>query len=228
MNMKNKTNRTDAELQQEVLHELKWDTRVDETDVGVTVDNAIVTLTGSVTSWAKRNAAQEAAHRVAGVLDVANDIQVHGGGLGAPSDTDIARAVRTTLEWDVFVPDERIRSTVSNGWVTLAGSVDTWAQHEAAEVAVRNLRGVIGITNELSVAPPAVSAGELHEAIEEALERRAKRGAQRIEVDVVDDRVVLSGLVHSWPEKQAVLGAVKGTLGVGTVDDRLQVAPFSV
>jgi osmotically-inducible protein OsmY len=111
--------KSDAQIQREVLEELKWDTRVDETDVGVEVDAGVVTLTGTVANYAKRLAAQEAAHRVRGVLDVANDIQVKITGGPVRTDTEIAQAVRAALEWDAHVPHERIQSTVANGIVTL-------------------------------------------------------------------------------------------------------------
>src|SRR6266542_2713292 len=130
--------KTDSEIQQAVLEELKWDTRVEETDVGVEVDSGVVTLTGTVNSYAKRMAAQEAAHRVGGVLDVANDIQVRVPSMLERTDTEIALAVRRALEWDVQVPDRSIQSTVSDGIVTLEGSVDFWHQREDAERAVRN------------------------------------------------------------------------------------------
>ena len=146
--------KTDSEIQQAVLQELKWDTRVEETDVGVEVDAGVVTLTGTVSSWAKRLAAQEAAHRVAGVLDVANDIQVKMSGDLRRTDTDIAHAVRHALEWNVFVPEEHIRSTVADGWVTLEGNVDYWSQREDADEAVRRLAGVRGVTNKIEVTPP--------------------------------------------------------------------------
>jgi osmotically-inducible protein OsmY len=145
---------TDAQVQQSVLRELQWDTRVDETEVGVEVDDGIVILTGTVGSWAKRLAAQEAAHRVSGVLDVANDLVVEVPGNRARTDTNIARAVRHALEWNVFVPDERIRSSVSNGWVTLEGDVDYWTQREDAENAIRHLDGVAGVSNRIAIEPP--------------------------------------------------------------------------
>src|SRR3989337_248322 len=125
--------KSDTQIHHDVLEELKWDSRVDETEVGVEVDNGVVTLTGTVTSWAKRMAAEEAAHRVSGVLDVANDVKVRIPGELTRTDTEIAQAVRRTLEWDVFVPDERITSTVSDGWVTLEGPVDRGSQREDAE-----------------------------------------------------------------------------------------------
>ena len=134
-----------------MLEELKWDSRVDETEVGVQVASGVVTLTGTVTSWAKRVAAQEAARRVIGVLDVANDISVKTPGGFVHSDTEIAQAVRQTLEWDVFVPNEKITSTVTDGWVTLEGSVDRWSQRDDAERAVRNLTGVKMVVNKITV-----------------------------------------------------------------------------
>ena len=143
--------RTDAEIQKDVLAELEWDTRVRETDVGVAVDRGIVTLSGKIDSQAKREAAQEAAHRVAGVLDVANDLELQLPGDGPRSDTDIARAVRDSLEWDVLVPDARIRSTVCHGEVTLEGDVDVEKQRDDAERAVRPLLGVTRVINRLKI-----------------------------------------------------------------------------
>ena len=146
--------KSDSEIQQDVLRELKWDTRVEETDVGVEVDDGVVTLSGTVSSWGKRHAAAEAAHRVRGVLDVANDIVVKTPGSPGRTDTEVARAVRNALAWDVFVPDQRIRSTVSDGVVTLDGDVDTQAEVEDAERAVRNLAGVRAVMSLIEVKGP--------------------------------------------------------------------------
>src|SRR6266508_3137348 len=145
------TRKTDTQLHHDVLEELKWDSRVDEKEVGVQVAAGVVTLSGTVTSWAKRVAAQEAAHRVIGVHDVANDIKVKTPGGLTRTDTEIAQAVRRALEWDVFVPEEKITSTVTDGWVTLDGAVDTWSQRNDAERAVRNLTGVKLVLNKITV-----------------------------------------------------------------------------
>jgi osmotically-inducible protein OsmY len=217
--------RTDSEIKKDVQRELAWDTRVDETDIGVQVRDGIVTLTGTVPSWAKRMAALQAAQRVAGVLDIANDVLVKVPGTGQPTDAEVASAVRHALEWDVLVPDQRIRSTVSNGWVTLDGDVDYWSEREDAERAVRNLAGVRGIANRLEIAPAKLAVNEVRQAIEEALERHAEREAKRIQLDVLDGSVVLSGVVESYGEREAIVGAAKGTRGVRRVDDRLRVAP---
>ena len=218
--------KSDAQLQRDLLHELKWDPRVEEMDVRVDVNDGVVTLTGTVSSWAKRHAAQEAAHRVAGVLDVANDIEVKVPGRLLRTDTDIALAVRETLTWDVFVPDQRIQSTVSDGSVTLEGTVDLPSEREDAERAVRNLAGVRRVINKIAVGiRPTTTSLEVRAAIEAALERRAQREAHRIRVDVQRGWVSLSGRVRSWEEKQAVLGAARDTPGVEGVDDGLLIDP---
>jgi osmotically-inducible protein OsmY len=219
--------RTDADIQQAVLREFKWDTRVDETDVGVEVDSGVVTLTGTVDGWGKRLAAQEAAHRVIGVLDVANDIQVKVPGTAGRTDTEIARAVRQALEWDIFVPESRIRSTVSGGQVTLEGEVEFWSQRDDAEKAVRNLLGVRHVANLITIKPPQVLPSDVRKSIRDALERHADREAERIDLSVQDGRVSLSGVVHSWTEREAVVGAARGTPGVRSIDDHLRIRPVA-
>ena len=217
--------KTDADIQQAVLRELKWDTRVKETDVGVQVSSGIVTLSGTVPDWAKREAAEEAAHRVAGVLDVANDVVVRIPGGAERSDTDLAFAVRSALEWDVLVPDTRIRSTISQGHVTLEGDVDYAHEREDAARAVKNLRGVRSLINRIEVKPPAVTTVSLRAAIEAALERRAEREARQISLRVDGGVVGVSGIVRSSAEKAAVLGTVRGTAGVRQIDDDLRIQP---
>jgi osmotically-inducible protein OsmY len=217
--------KTDAQIHRDVLEELRWDSRVEETEVGVEVDSGVVTLTGTVTSWAKRQAAQEAAHRVIGVLDVANNIEVKVPGGLARTDTEIAQAVRHTLEWDVFVPENQITSTVAHGWVTLAGLVDRWSQRDAAARAVRNLTGVKGVLNQITVKPGPVVFENVRKAIEGALERRAEREARRIRVDVHDGTVTLTGTVHSWAERKSIVAAARFTPGILDVEDRLRIEP---
>lgn len=218
--------KSDADIQRDVLRELSWDTRVGAAEVGVQVKEGVVALTGSVASWAKKMAAQEASHRVNGVLDVVNDLEVKVPGVGARTDVDIAHAVRRSLEWDVYAPHQRITSTVSEGVVTLEGSVDTWVERDEVLRAVRYLEGVRGINNRIDVKPGTVSSGAVRTAIEQALERRADREASRIDVAVKGNHVTLSGVVGSWGERLAALGAARGTLGVAVVEDRLRVQPY--
>lgn len=219
------TKKTDTQIHRDVIEELRWDSRVDETEVGVEVDKGVVTLTGTVSSWAKRMAAQEAARRVRGVLDVANDIEVGVPGGLTRTDTEIAQAVRHALEWDVFVPEEKISATVSNGWVTLDGTVDRGSQRDDAERAVRNLTGVKGVVNTITVTPAKPVTQDVRKAIEQALERRAEREAKHISVDVRDGVVTLTGAVHSWAERSSVVAAARFTPGVRDVEDHLRMEP---
>ena len=216
----------DLELKKKVMEELRWDSRVDEAEIGVAVSNGIVMLTGTVRGYAKKLVAQEAAHRVSGVQDVVNDIRVIVPGGLARTDSDIAQAVRTALEWDVLVPDQEIQSTVSDGWVTLEGKVDYLSQVEDADRAVRRLSGVRGVYNKIVVTAPGAGPDAIIEVIEDALERRADREAERIKVAVDDGGITLSGRVHSWEEKRAVVGAVSHARGVRNVYDRLVIVPY--
>ena len=217
--------KTDSQIHHDVLEELKWDSRVDEKEVGVQVEGGVVTLTGTVTSFAKRRAAEEAAHRVIGVLDVANDLKVKVSGDLVLTDTDIAHAVRRALEWDVFVPNEKITSTVTDGSVTLEGTVERWSQRADAERVVRNLTGVKSVQNRIVVTTAKPVTEDVRRAIEQALERRAEREARRINVDVKDGTVTLTGAVHSWAERKSVLSAARFTPGVLAVEDHLRTEP---
>ncbi|MEK6288458.1 MAG: BON domain-containing protein [Acidobacteriota bacterium] len=218
--------KSDSQIQQDVLRELKWDTRVEENEIGVAVEHGVVALTGALSTYAKKLAAQDAAHRVFGVLDVANDIQVRIPGRLSRSDTEIAQALRSALEWDVWVPEYRIKSTVSNGWVTLEGDVALLRERNDAERAIRRLTGVRGVTNKIEVTPAKLQAEDLREAIEKALERRAAREARRVKVEVHDGGVKVSGPVRSWAEKRAVLGTVSHAPGVRAVEEHLFVDPL--
>jgi osmotically-inducible protein OsmY len=216
--------KTDAQLKTDVMRELAWDIHIDETAIGVWAHHGVVTLNGFVADWADKNAAEEAAHRVAGVLDVANEIEIRPSWNMTRSDAEIAEAVRGALTWNRLVPDEQIRSTVTDqGSVILTGTVQTLAQRDEAERVVRELAGVRYVANQITVEAPSIAEAELHETIKQALERQVAREADRITVDVQGDTVVLSGGVASWRERRAVLGAAKGTPGVRCIDDRLRI-----
>jgi osmotically-inducible protein OsmY len=220
------TVRTDAQIQQAVLAELGWDTRVKPTEIGVSVEHGIVTLTGTVESFAKKLAARDAAHRVAGVLDVADDIEVRIPSVFSRTDADIAAAVRRALEWDTFVHDRKVRSTVADGWVTLEGTLDTLFEREDAEKVIRRLMGVRGVINNIAVTGPSANPIRLRNAIQETLERRADREAGKIDIHVHQGRVTLDGRVHSWAEREAVLGTVQHAPGVQFVVDHLRIEPY--
>ena len=219
--------KSDMTIPQDVMRELRWDTRIGPTEVGVEVDNWVVTLTGTVESFAKKHAATEAAHRVAGVLDVANDIKVHLAGSPGKTDTEIARAVRSALEWDAFVPDQRIRSNVSDGWVTLEGEVEFLREREDAGRVVRRLGGVKGVWNQITIKPSKADPKAIRKLIEDALERRAEREAEQIGVAIEDETVTLSGKVNSWLEKDAIVGVIGHAPGVRMVNDKLRIEPWA-
>ncbi|HEY8925303.1 MAG TPA: BON domain-containing protein [Polyangia bacterium] len=213
----------DLDIQQDVARELAWDTRVSPTEVGIAVKGGVVTLSGAVDSWAKLRSAEAAAHRVSGVLDVANELVVELPGDSHRSDGQIAQAVRQALEMDITVPDRQIHSTVSRGVVTLTGVVSCWSARADAERAIDHLAGVKRVINHLEIEPKPVDVAEAHQAIERALESHADREAAHIRLKVVDGTVKVSGVAHSWQERDAILGAVRGTRGVGQVVNDLIV-----
>jgi osmotically-inducible protein OsmY len=214
--------RTDAEIQKEVLEELKWDPRVQPNEIGVIVKNGVVTLTGTVDSYAKRWAAEEAALRVRGVKAVANDVEVRLVTTEKKTDEDIAKAVVRALEWDLVVPADKIEVTVSNGWVTLKGEVEWHYQKLDAERVVRRLTGVTGVTNLITVTP-RVSPQELKERIEKALVRTVETDAKNITVEVDGDAVILKGTVRSWAERNEAERVAWSAPGVAHVDNRITI-----
>src|SRR6266542_938395 len=165
------TPKTDSDLKQDVLRELRWDTRVQEMDIGITVRNGVVTLLGKVDSYAVKIAAEEAARRVSGVLIVLNDLQVTVTPSSRKEDKEIEQTVRRLFEWDVRIPQQHITTTVADGWVTLEGKVGSLIEREDAEHAIRYVTGVRGVINKLQVVPQEASASEISDAIREALAR---------------------------------------------------------
>ena len=218
--------RTDEAIQREVLEELGWDARVQPNEIGVAVKDGVVTLAGWVDSYTKRWAAEEAAHRVRGVVAVANDIEVRLPSSAERTDPEIAAAAKRALEWDTSVPLESIEVTVTKGWVTLRGEVEWQYQRQDAERAVRRLAGVRGVTNLIQVKPRIKpSAEELRQKIEDALVRSARTDAERITVEVHGNKVTLLGTVRSWAEKQEAEQAAWSAPGVRSVDNRIIVRP---
>lgn len=216
--------KTDNQLQQDVLWELDYEPSVDASQIGVTAKDGIVSLTGSVKNYAERYAAVQAAQRVSGVSAVADEMKVELPSLHVRNDADIARAARNALEWDVWVPKVGIKLKVNDGWITLEGEVEYYYQKNAAEFAVRNLTGVIGVSNLVVLKRPPISPSEVKTKIESALRRGAETDADHIKVDVEDQKVTLRGTVSSWAERQEAQRAAWSAQGVDQVVDDLVVA----
>lgn len=216
--------RTDVDVQQDVLDEFAWDPEVEPTEVGVQVEDGIVTLTGTIDSYLTKLAAEHAAQRVDGVRAVANDLIVKWG--GARTDTDVAKAAAEALEANIAVPRERIEITVKEGKVTLTGAVDWEYQRTAAVNGVRHLRGVREVINLITIKQPRVSAAEVKTGIERALVRSAEVDAGRIHVHAEDGHVHLTGMVRAWPEKQEATLAAWRAKGVTRVTNDIRVQPI--
>jgi osmotically-inducible protein OsmY len=222
------TTRTDEQIQADVLEELRWDSRVQPNEIGVTAKDGIVSLTGWVDSYSKKWAAERASHRVRGVRAVVNDLEVRLPIAAERTDPDIAAAARRSLEWDAFVPIQKIELTVAKGWVSLQGEVEWQYQKRAAERAVRRLSGVRGVTNLITVRPRyQPSPDELRRRVADALIRSAETDAQRIDIDVDTDRVILIGTVRAWAEKNEAERIAWSAPGVTAVDNRIIVDPTS-
>jgi osmotically-inducible protein OsmY len=216
-------NQTDEQIQNDVLSELKWDARVQPNEIGVIVKDGVVTLTGWVDSYTKKWAAEEAAHRVRGVKAVANEIEVRLPSASERTDADIAAAVARALEWDAFIPLDRLDVTVAQGWVTLKGEVEWQYQKQDAERVVRRLTGVKGVTNLITV-KPRITPSELKEKIEQALVRSAETDAERITVEVEGSKVILKGTVRSWAEREEAARVAWLAPGVTSVENRITLS----
>lgn len=215
---------TDHDLKRNVENALDFDPSLDASDIGVSVDEAVVTLRGNVASYAEKVGAERVSLRVYGVKAVANDLTVRLGTGFERTDTEVAQAVVSALRWNTMIPADRATATVANGWVTLNGTLDWQYQKDAAARAVRDLMGVKGVTNNI-VVKPRVKTVDVRAKIEDAFRRSAEIDARRINVTATDGKVILSGNVRSWAERQEAERAAWAAPGVTQVDDRLAVVP---
>jgi osmotically-inducible protein OsmY len=215
---------TDNDLKQHVQSALDWEPSLDASDIGVAVDEGVVTLRGNVGSYAEKIKAERVTLRVYGVKAVANDLAVHLTNAYERTDTEVAQAVVAALKWNTTVPHDRVTVTVTKGWIALNGTLDWQYQKDAAARTVRDLTGVKGVTNDITVTP-RVKTVDVRDKIEAAFKRSAEVDARRVNVTAQDGKVILSGNVHSWAERQEAERAAWAAPGVTQVEVRLAVVP---
>ena len=214
--------KTDTQLQKDVMDEIKWEPSVTAAEIGVSVANGVVTLSGTVATYAEKWAVERAAERVQGVKGIAEEITIKLKGPHARTDAEIAEAAINAIKWHVWVPDD-IQVVVAQGWVTLKGEVNSQYQRTAAKDAVCFMSGVKGVSNDI-ILKTTVRASAVKDEIEKALVRHAKVDAGTVKVAVDGGTVTLSGSVRSWSEKNEAGTAAWKAQGVNAVKNDIAVA----
>lgn len=212
----------DKDIQKDITDELAWEPSLRNDDIAVGVREGVVTLGGFVDSYADKSKAERVAGRVKGVKAVADELEVKLPTSSERADPDLARAALDALQWNISVPHDRIRLKVEKGWLTLEGQVDWYYQKQAAERAVRYLRGVRGVFNLITLSAQTTPR-DVKKRIKDALHRGVEFDAERITVEVQGSKVILEGTVRSYAEMKDVSRAARNAPGITEVDNRLVV-----
>jgi osmotically-inducible protein OsmY len=216
---------TDSQIKEDLLRELGHERHLRATNIEISVDRYVVTLAGTVESVTGQLRIQDVAWRIEGVMDVVNQLKVESP-VPTHTDAEVAEAVRVALEWDSLLPETNIQFTVTNGWVALEGTVNLSRERVGAERLARRLVGVRGVYNNIVVNPSEIKPENVSDMIDEELKRRAELEARDIQVLLRDGAVILSGRVHSWEERCAIVNAVSRAPGVEVVKDSLAIKPY--
>lgn len=214
--------KTDHQLRQDVIEELAWDPCINDNEIGVEVKDGVVTLSGHLDSFAGKYAAERATQNVEGVRAIAVEIEVRLPGESKRTDSDIASTAQRALDWNALIPKDRIKIIVEGGHLTLSGEVDWAYQRQAAENTVRNLMGVVGVHNQITV-KAAVLSKNVKSSIEAALQRRAHQEVKAISVLVNGNQVTLTGSVPSLADRRTAFMAALSAPGVTRVIDKLVI-----
>ncbi|MBX4908810.1 MULTISPECIES: BON domain-containing protein [Rhizobium] len=212
----------DITLRQNIIDELDFEPSIDAANIGISVEEGIVTLTGHVGSYSEKETAERVVKRIKGVRGIAQEIDVRIFGNYEASDDDIARRAANMLDWNVSVPKGAIQVKVQKGWITLTGKAEWQYQKNAASDAVRNLVGVVGLSNLIEISP-RVSAADVKKRIEDAFKRDAELESQGIRVEVSGGSVTLKGKVHTWSERRAAERAAWSAPGIKTLNDQIAI-----
>ncbi|MGJ8561795.1 MAG: BON domain-containing protein [Litorimonas sp.] len=212
----------DTELRQDVIDELEFEPSIDAADIGVAVEDGTVTLTGHVRTYSQKRTAENIVKRVKGVRAIAQEIEVRPLGSHITADDEIAMRAANSIRWNSSVPKDAVQVKVENGFVSLSGKVKWYFEKLAAEKAVRDLTGVKGVSNLISL-EPSVSPTDVRQRIESALRRDAELEAKRIQVKVDDRKVTLDGKVRTWAERDAAERAAWAAPGVTSVVDHISI-----
>ena len=214
--------KTDTQLKNDVMEELRWEPSVTMSDISIATHNGVVTLSGSVPTYAEKGAAERATRRVEGVKGIAEEMEVNPGRMHQHNESEIAEAVVNALRWHVWVPSS-VQATVDDGWVTLTGSVTWDFQRNAAADAIDHLSGVIGVSNKIAITP-IVQPNAVKDAIEGALKRNAEIDGEHITVSAEGGDVTLTGQIGSWGQRDETETAAWNAPGVTNVENHLTVS----
>ena len=224
--------KSDSDLQHDVLQELDWEHGIEASQIGVTTKDGVVALTGHVPTHTEKLNAEEATKRVHGVKAVANEIEVRPADHHLHDDEEIAAAAVHSLEWDGNVPDKRLQVTVRDGWLMLEGTVDQRFERNAAERAVRHLKGVRGLSNNILIGLTQstdgghVDADRVKAAIADALQRSSMVNSAQVEVDISNGVVILTGEVRSRAESEEVERIAWNASDISGVENCIAITPW--